>query len=371
MSDPLDSSVFVDSEQVIPLNLKSRNDQDSRNPLLSIVSPAYNEQENLRRFCTEVSAVLDSMDISWEIVFVNDGSKDNSAELMKRLNEEDPRIKSVIFARNFGNQIAISAGLRAASGKAVIVMDADLQQPPEMIPQMVELWKQGFHVVNTVRECYGNDVSWFKKGTSTLFYKVMNNLSEIPLQPGASEFRLIDRTIINLLNQMPERTQFLRALIPWLGFKQTSIPYKVNPRMAGTPAFTTRKLIALAMDGLVSFSIKPLHWIMYLGFFVTMSIVPYGCWALFQYFVLGPKTPGWTSLVMINLLIGGTTLISLGIIGEYIGRIYTEVKRRPLFTIEQQYGIGKNISDQSKVGHFWLDSPERFPEDRASNRKRA
>ena len=235
-------------------------------------------------------------------------------------------------------------------------MDADLQHPPELIPVMVEKWKEGFHVVNTIRTGYGNNASLLKKFTSAAFYKVMNAVSEVPIIPGACDFRLMDRVVVDILSRLPEQTPFFRALIRWLGFKQTSIPCTVNARQAGVPSLTFKKMIALAVDGMVSFSTRPLRWIMYLGFFVTALVVPYGVWALIDHFIFDATVPGWTSLLILNMLLGGTMLVSLGIIGEYVGRIYNQVKGRPLFTIEELYGIEKNLNSQVTVGHSWENS---------------
>ncbi len=327
--------------------------------LLSIVSPAYNEAENIVHFCEKVSEVLESMNISWEIIFVNDGSTDDSAEIMRQMNDRDARIKSVIFARNFGNQVAISAGLRASRGRAVIVMDADLQQPPEMIPQMVALWKQGFHVVNMVRISYDENAGWFKKKTSAWFYKFMNYVSEIRVEPNSSEFRLMDRTVVDILCRMPERTRFLRGLVRWLGFRQTSIPCEIHARFAGVPSFTPRKLLALALDGIVSFSTKPLRWIVYMGAFFLFLLIPWGAWDAGRCVFCG-GTPNLASfLVPLNLAMGGTILLALGILGEYVGRIYTEAKQRPLFTVQQQFGLDEvQFEQQTMVGHSWCDATQ-------------
>ncbi len=341
-------------------SVENHGGRDAMPVLLSIVSPAYNEEANIENFCQKVSAVLESMDISWEIVLVNDGSQDRSAEIMRQMHEHDPRIKAVILARNFGNQIAISTGLRASQGKAVIVMDADLQQPPEMIPQMVELWKQGFHVVNTVRQGYGQNAGWVKKKTSALFYDFINIVSEVKLEPNSSEFRLMDRVVVNVLAQMPERTQFLRGLIRWMGFRQISIPCEINARFAGVPSFTPKKLINLAIDGIVSFSTEPLRWVAYLGVFCMVMLLPWLVYDVLRCVFAGGCWNLASILVPLNLLIGGAVLLSLGIIGEYIGRIYTEVKSRPLFTVQEQYGLdGLDFACQPEIGHSWKpESPE-------------
>ena len=350
MSD-YSQTIGLDTNKILPIRFKDgRKSYDS--PFLSVVTPALNEEENLERFYTEVSRILNEITDSWEIVLVNDGSTDNSSELMRRLHEQDPRCKVVIFSRNYGNPSAIAAGLRASSGKAVIVLDADLQYPPELIPIMVDKWKEGFHVVNTVRTGYSNEVGLLKKFTSAAFYKVMNVLSDVPIIPGASEYRLMDRVVVDILCRLPEQTPFFRALIRWMGFKQTSVPCTIKARQAGVP-MSFKKLISLAIDGIISFSTKPLRWIMYMGFFVTASAVTYSAWAIIKHFILGGAVSGWTSLLILNMFLGGTMLVSLGIIGEYIGRIYNQVKGRPQFTIEEIYGIEKKLNCQDAIGHSW------------------
>ena len=345
-------TIGLATDKILSIRFENSMEASSSSPLLSIVTPALNEEGNVERFYTEVARVLNGITASWEIIFVNDGSTDNSAELMRCLHEKDPRCKAVIFSRNYGNQLAIAAGLRAASGKAVIVMDADLQHPPELIPVMVEKWKEGYHVVNTIRTGYGDKAGWMKKFTSAAFYKVMNAISDVPIIPGACDFRLMDKVVVDILSRLPEQTPFYRALIRWMGFKQTSIPCSINARQTGVP-MSFKKMIALAIDGMVSFSTKPLRWIMYIGFFVTALVIPYGIWALIDHFILDGAVPGWTSLLILNMLLGGTMLVSLGIIGEYIGRIYNQVKGRPLFTVQELYGIEKNINGQNVVGHSW------------------
>ena len=356
MSD-FTQTIGLDTDKILPIRFDDGFKSSSALPLISVVTPAHNEEGNIRRFYSEVSRALNQITDFWEIIFVNDGSSDNSAELMRQVHEEDSRCKAVIFSRNYGNQLAVAAGLRAASGKAVIVMDADLQHPPELIPVMVEKWKEGYHVVNTIRSGYGNKAGWLKKFTSAAFYKVMNAISDVPITPSSSEYRLMDAVVVDILNRLPEQTPFYRALIRWLGFKQTSIPCNINARQAGVP-MSFKKLIALAIDGIISFSTKPLRWIMYIGFFVTVSVIPYGIWALINHFILDGAVPGWTSLLILNMLLGGTMLVSLGIIGEYIGRIYNQVKGRPLFTIEELYGIEKKLNDQKAVGHSWDKTAE-------------
>ncbi len=314
------------------------NDREKHLPKLSIVVPSFNEELNLKKFYEEVSSVLEQLNYTWEIIIVDDGSQDNSLEILETLYRADSRIKSISFSRNFGNQMAISAGLEAVDGDVVIVMDADLQQPPTMIPILLSYWEKGYHVVNTIRN-YGQEISWFKKLTSTIFYKIMNMLSDVKITPGVSDFRLMDRKIINILNNMPEHARFIRAQIAWLGFRQITIPYNCNERNAGTPSFSPMKLFALALDGIFSFSSKPLRWIAIVGMLLMSTLLPYGCWAVFQFFVLGPKTSGWTSLIVVNMFIGGAILFSLGLLGEYVARIYEEVKHRPRYLVKKRFGF--------------------------------
>ena len=307
-------------------------------PLISVVAPAYNEELNLPEFYRQVSEELTRLEVDWEIIFVDDGSKDHSRLVLEDLHRRDERAKAILFARNFGHQIALSAGLAAASGDAVIIMDSDLQHPVELFQKMIERWRDGYHIIHTVRQ-YGNKVSWHKKKLSALFYSLMNRVSGTKIEPNAADFKLLDRKIVDLLNQMPEQTRFLRALIPWLGFQQTSIPFTCNERFAGTPSYTSFKSLELAIDGIISFSTRPLRWITYLGGAILGMTVPYGIWAIIDHFLIGSTEPGWTSLIWLNLLLGGATLVSLGIIGEYIGRIYNEVRRRPLYTVEKTFGL--------------------------------
>ena len=319
----------------------------SRKTLLSVVIPAYNEELNLEKLHEVVGGYLNQLESKdWEMIIVDDGSRDRTAAILAKLHEADDRVKMVSFSRNFGNQMAISAGLEAATGDVVIVMDADLQQPPEMIAELLARWENGYHVVNT-RKAYGKNVGWFKRMTSNAFYRVMDMLSDVRIERGVSDFRLMDRKVVNVLNNMPEHSRFIRAQVAWLGFRQTTIPFTANKRNAGTPSFSFTKLVSLAIDGIISSSVRPLRLITMSGILLFSLLIPYGCWALFQFCFLGPKTPGWTSLVMIELFVGGVMLISLGIIGEYVARIYEEVKHRPRYVVERTIGF----ANDEKVEH--------------------
>ena len=306
---------------------------------ISVVVPAFNEEEGLDAFYQALSAQLEQIGETWEIVFVNDGSRDSTFEVLKRLHENDPRVKVLNFSRNFGNQVAISAGLKYAQGDAIIIMDADLQHPPELLPEMVRLWKdEGYHSVYTLRT-YDEKTSYFKRLSSSLFCKFLNRVSDLDMPEGISDYRLIDRRIVDCLNAMQENSRFLRAMISWLGFRKIGISYTANERHAGESKFSFTKLLKLSCDAIASFSVKPLRWITYLGLFIACCSMLYAGYVLFETFVFGLVTPGWPTLIIAILFLGGVQLISLGIIGEYIGRIYTEVKNRPLFVIQEKLGF--------------------------------
>jgi len=305
---------------------------------ISVVVPAYHEEEGLDAFYQALSAQLEQIGETWEIVFVNDGSRDNTFEVLKRLHENDPRVKVLSFSRNFGHQLAITAGMQYACGDAVIVMDADLQHPPELIPQMIAKWREGYEVVYTIRS-YGDEISWFKRTSSNLFYQTLNALSDTKLEPGVSDFRLLDRAVLDKLNAMPENVRFIRGMISWLGFRQTSIPFTAAPRFAGQSKYSLTKMLRFALEGITSFSTKPLRWITYLGLIIASMSLLYAGYVVFETLAFGLSAPGWPTLMITILFLGGAQLTALGIIGEYIGRIYTEVKQRPLFVIQKKLGF--------------------------------
>ena len=305
---------------------------------ISVVSPVYNEEAGLAVFVAAVTDQLDRLGCSWEIVFVDDGSTDRTLDVLHAFREKDSRIKILRFSRNFGNQVATSAGLRCARGQAVITMDGDMQHPPEMIPEMVRRWKEGYHCVYTTRT-YGTEVGQTKRRTSALFSKLLNNLSGLSMPEGLADFRLLDRRVVDYVNSMGENSRFLRAMVHWLGFRQIGIPFTSQPRHAGTTKFSFLKLLNLAIDGITSFSIYPLRWITYGGIFVAALSLAYAAWVLFEVAILGVITPGWPTLIVAILFLGGVQLISIGVVGEYVGRIYTETKDRPLFVLQETYGF--------------------------------
>ncbi|MDR1957693.1 MAG: glycosyltransferase family 2 protein, partial [Planctomycetaceae bacterium] len=253
---------------------------------ISIVAPVFNEEAGLEAFAEAVTSQLEQITDSWEILFVDDGSSDRSPEVLQALHARDKRIKVLRFSRNFGNQAAASAGLKFSCGNAVIVMDSDLQHPPELIPEMVRLWKEGYHSVYTIRS-YGNETGTLKRRTSAMFSKMMNHFSRLSMPEGLSDFRLLDRKIVDYINTMEESSRFLRAMIAWLGFRQIGIPFATKPRFAGKTKFSPGKLLKLSIDGITSFSVSPLRWITYFGLFVAMVSILYAGYVLYEVFTSG------------------------------------------------------------------------------------
>jgi dolichol-phosphate mannosyltransferase len=307
-------------------------------PVISVVAPVFNEAEGIRTFARTVAAELNRMTRAWEIVLVDDGSSDSSWEILRTLHAEDSRIKILRFSRNFGHQLAITAGMQYACGDAVIVMACDLQHPPKLIPSMIAKWKEGFAVVYTVRS-YGSEIGWFKRTTSNLFYRALNFLSETKFEPGISDFRLLDRTVLDKFNAMPENVRFIRGMIRWLGFRQTSIPFTAAPRFAGQSKYSLAKMCRFALEGITSFSVLPLRWITACGLAVAAVSLCYAMYILGEVLITGITTPGWPTLVVAVLFLGGMQLTALGIVGEYVGRIYMEAKRRPLFVVQDEVGF--------------------------------
>ena len=305
---------------------------------ISIVVPVFNEASNLRPLHEALTRQLGEIAIPYEILFIDDGSQDGSLEALRQLSGKDLHVRTASLSRNFGHQYAITAGMEYARGDAVVVMDADLQHPPELIPKMVEAWRKGVQVVYTVRED-DEKTSWFKRWTSSAFYKLMNCMSDTPIVPGAADFRLLDRAVVNALIAMPERSRFLRGMVSWLGFRQQSLSYRANPRFSGKSKYSFRRMLTLALQGITSFSSVPLHISAYVGLFAALVGLPYAIWALYAKCFTDITVPGWTSLLIAVLFLGGVQLMSIGVIGEYVGRIYTEVKRRPLYLTKELIGF--------------------------------
>jgi dolichol-phosphate mannosyltransferase len=307
--------------------------------MVSVVAPIFNEQENLPEFRRRVVAALEQAAEPWEIVLVNDGSRDRSAEIIRRFHAEDARIKLVDLSRNFGHQPAVTAGVHHARGDCVILIDGDLQDPPEVIPQLVAKWKEGFQVVlgeRTSRSEGGVRGVGFR-----LFYPILRAITDLPGAPDAGIFGLMDRRVVDEFNKLPERNRFIPGLRSWLGFKQSSVQYDRTDRAAGKPKQTLRRLIHYAMDAIFSFSYRPLRWVTYMGVFVSTVTFGLSIMYLIQFFMhIGlPYGSGFTTIILSILFLGGVQMIAIGIVGEYVGRIYEEIKQRPLYVVREKVGI--------------------------------
>jgi dolichol-phosphate mannosyltransferase len=308
--------------------------------MISVVVPIFNEQENLPELRRRMTEALNTLNEEWELILVNDGSRDASAEMIRQYHLEDPRVKLIHFSRNFGHQPAVTAGIHYAKGDCVILIDGDLQDPPEVIPDMVRKWREGYQVVlgeRSSREDGGTRGIGFR-----LFYPIFRMISDLPTVPDAGIFGLMDRRVVAEFNKLPERNRFIPGLRSWLGFKQGSVIYARKDRAAGKPKQTLRKLIRYAMDGMISFSYKPLRWVTYFGFFVSfcsfLLIPTYIVLAIIYHQQVGH---GFFTTILAILFLGGVQLISIGILGEYVGRIYEEIKQRPLYVVQETLGIEK------------------------------
>ena len=304
-------------------------------PTYSLVIPIYNEESTIPALYQRVSAVMDGLADSSELILINDGSSDRTLELLRALHDRDDRVVYLSLARNFGHQIAITAGLNYVRGKAIIVLDGDLQDPPELIPDLVGLWHQGYHVVYAQRTKRPHE-NWFKRFCAYGFYRLLKQLANVDIPTDTGDFCLMDRQIVNLLNQMPERNRYLRGLRAWVGFNQIAIKFDRDPRFAGEVKYTFAHSLALGTNGLVSFSTIPLRLSTYLGLFsavvaIIMAILVF----YWRIFTPNSTLTGFATIAIAIFFLGAVQLISIGILGEYIGRIYEEVKKRPLYTIAE------------------------------------
>jgi polyisoprenyl-phosphate glycosyltransferase len=307
-------------------------------PVVSIVAPAYNEAANIAAFLQAIVPVLDRVGEAWEIVFVDDGSRDDTLGLLLAARAGEPRIKVVGLARNFGKDVALSAGLAHARGKAVIPIDCDLQHPPELIPELIAKWRAGADMVIGVR-ARRTEEGWLRRTTAQLYYRVMRGLTQVAIPPNAGDYRLLDRKIVDVINQMPERCRFMKGIFAWPGFKTESVPFEANPRAGGKTAWSLWSLWKFALDGLFSFSTVPLKMWTYIGGLSAVAGFIYLVITLIQKLVFGIVAPGYASLLIVMLFFGGLQLLSNGIQGEYIARIFEEVKGRPLFVVAKAWGF--------------------------------
>jgi polyisoprenyl-phosphate glycosyltransferase len=314
---------------------------ETDHPTYSIVAPVYNEEALIGEFCRRAIAAMEPLGEPFEIVLVNDGSRDSSPDIVKRLHEQDSRIKVINFSKNFGHQIAITAGMDYARGDAVAVIDSDLQDPPEVIPHMIEEWKRGFQVVYGVRGEREGETA-FKLATASLFYRMIRKITNVDIPLDAGDFRLMDRKVVNALSQMREQKRFMRGLSVWVGFKQTGVTYKRDARKAGETKYPLKKMVRFALDGITAFSYLPLQLASYLGFTIAAIAAIGAIIAVILRLsnLVGPDVlKGQTTTLVAVLFLGGVQLIFLGIIGEYLGRIYDEVKRRPLYIVAEELGF--------------------------------
>ncbi|MFN5619952.1 MAG: glycosyltransferase family 2 protein [Flavobacteriales bacterium] len=300
---------------------------------LSIVVPIFNEEENLPELHRRLSEAARLVTTSYELVFVNDGSRDASASLLQLLAQRDERVYYINFSRNFGHQIAVTAGLDRCSGRAVVIIDGDLQDPPEVIPQLHALYKTGIDVVYA-RRSERKGETWFKRTTAKLFYRVLRRSTSIDIPLDTGDFRLIDRKVVNALKQMPEQSKFLRGQIAWLGFKQGEVLFSRDKRLHGKTGYPLSKMLRFAMDGITSFSDRPLKLVTAMGFAISFLSVVIILYAMYSHFVLLRTITGWTSLIISSTFIGGVQLLSIGIIGEYISRMNKNILNRPLYVVE-------------------------------------
>jgi polyisoprenyl-phosphate glycosyltransferase len=307
-------------------------------PELSIVVPVYNEAECLPEFHRRLTAVLHKLNLAYEIIFIDDGSSDGSLELISRLRETDPRIKALSFSRNFGHMAALSAGLDIAAGRAVITLDADLQHPPELIPELVARWRTGSQVVNTLRRA-NQDAGFFKRTTAAAFYRLIDKISGLNLPRNAADYRLLDRQVVDSLNQLRERARFLRGLARWVGFRQSFVEFTAERRWAGRTKYSFSRMLAFALDGLTSFSTFPLRLATYLGLATAAASFLDLVYAIYVRTFTNRAIEGWASVLAAVLFLGGVQLIFLGVLGEYLGRIYEETKQRPLYIVGKKLGL--------------------------------
>jgi len=302
---------------------------------LSVIVPMYNEEKVIPETYKRLKNVLDGLNESYEIIFINDGSRDRTGEMLLKICESDYNTKLIDFARNFGHQIAITAGMDYAAGDCMVIIDGDLQDPPELIPDMMELWRQGYDVVYGKRKARKGE-TFFKKFTAKAFYRILRSLTDINIPVDTGDFRLIDRRVCEALKQLPERSRYVRGLMSWVGFKQTAIEFERSERFAGETKYPLKKMLKLAMDGIMSFSYKPLKLSSWVGSLLSLFSFLYLIEVLLQK-LLFPHTAqsGWASLIAVSLFFNGITLLMLGIIGEYVGRIYEEAKGRPLYIVSE------------------------------------
>jgi len=305
---------------------------------ISVVIPMFNEEQNIPRLHQELNAILIGLGHEYEIIFVDDGSTDGSAPAVESLLARDNHVKIICFSRNFGHQAALMAGLEASCGQVVISMDADMQHPASMILKLVNKWEEGYQIVIAVRE-ETDEITWHKRLASEWFYRLFSALAEVRITPNAADFRLLDRAVVDVLCGLHERVKFLRGLTCWVGFRVTEVPYKAAKRFSGTTKYSWKKMFALALDGITSFSSKPLYLSAYVGATVTCSGLLYAVYIFYVRFFTDNVVQGWTSITLLILIIGGLQLLSNGLLGVYLAKTYQEAKARPTYVVAKKLGF--------------------------------
>jgi len=300
------------------------------------VVPVFNEAESVAVCVETTSRILESAKLDFEIVFVNDGSRDDTLPRLIEQAEKDKRIRTVNLSRNFGKELALTAGIDHAIGDVLVPMDVDLQDPPEIIPEFIEKWREGYDVVYGVRSCRKHD-GRVKRATAALFYRIFNALSPLQMPDNAGDFRLIDRRVADVIRQMPERNRFMKGLFAWVGFNSVGVPYERPQRATGSTKWSIWGLWNFALDGLFSFSTLPLRVWTYIGAIVALFAFSYGSFIIIRTLILGIVIPGYASLLTVVLFLGGVQLLSIGVLGEYLGRLFIEVKARPLYVVDSTY----------------------------------
>ncbi|WP_301859074.1 glycosyltransferase family 2 protein [uncultured Megasphaera sp.] len=316
--------------------------------MLSIVVPVYNEQLNIEKFYEEATKAMQSVGMNYEIIFVDDGSKDTTPLILSRLSQQDCHVRALILARNFGHQLAITCGMDHARGDAVITMDGDLQHPPAMIPDLVKRWREGYDVVQTVRKAT-DDSGFVKRQTSKWYYIILNAVSPVHITPGGSDFRLVDRRVLETFKLFREHDRFIRGIIGDIGYKQKTISFVAPKRFAGKSKFSMRKMLHFALDGIMAYSKIPLRISFYTGMVSGLLSIGLIVHALYCH-IVGEAAPGWTTTMIVICMLGGLQLMFMGIMGEYIGRIFEEVKHRPLYWLRAELGqTGSTDSEEQKT----------------------
>jgi len=301
---------------------------------ISVIIPVFNEEGSISELLNRLQTVLKQQQISSEIILIDDGSTDGTLPILQEFANKNNEVKLIVFSRNFGNQAAVSAGLNYCIGDCAIIIDADLQDPPELLPELIAKWQEGYEVVFAQRVARKGE-SQFKKMTASIFYRLLQKLTQVDIPPDTGDFRLIDRKVITTLNEMPEKNRFLRGMVSWAGFRQTGITYVREERFAGETKFPFFKMLKFALTGITSFSFVPLQLASYFGFIVSAGAFISGLYVLYLKFFTDKTIQGWTSLMIALLFLGGIQLITLGIVGEYIGRMSDEVKQRPAYVIRE------------------------------------